>query len=284
MILITGATGRVGGAASAALSREGTAHRVLVRDPGKFTAADGAAVEVVRGAMENPDELREALRGTTGALLVMGNHPSQPTLEKQFASLAAEAGVKHLVKVSSMEAGPESVAAFPKQHFETEEHIRSLDVDWTFLQPNFFMQNLLMYAGSITGAGVFALPLGMARTAPVDTRDVGAVAAAVLSSDQWRNQALRLTGPELMHFEQVADVMSTVLGKPIKYVAQSPEAFREVLSGFVHEPWQLNGVCELFAEIANGSLDERTDTVKQVLGRDPISLARFAADHTTVFT
>ncbi len=283
MILISGATGRVGGAASATLCQAGIAHRVMVRDPEKFTASDGAAVDVVRGNMENPDELREALWDVTGALLVMGNHPSQPTLEKQFASLAAESGVKHLVKVSSMEAGPESVAAFPRQHYETEEHIRSLGVDWTFLQPNFFMQNLLMYAGSITGAGVFALPLGTARTAPVDTRDVGAVAAAVLSDDQWRNQALRLTGPELMHFGQVADVMSTVLDKPIKYVAQTPEAFREVLSNFVHEPWQLNGVCELFAEIAKGSLDEKTDTVKQVLGRDPISLARFTADHIKAF-
>jgi uncharacterized protein YbjT (DUF2867 family) len=228
MILLTGATGRVGKAAATELLSQGVPFRAFVRDADKFEHA-GDGVEVVVGDFTDPDSVARAVNGVTRALIVMGNHPDQAMLEQRFATVAAEAGVAHLVKVSSMEAAPDATAALPKNHFETEQHIAGLDLDWTFLRPNYYMQNMLMYAASVSRASSFALPLGRANTAMIDARDVGRVAARVLSEEGHEQQIYRLTGPELLNFHDVAEQMSTVLQRSIEYIEQTPEAFREVL-------------------------------------------------------
>ena len=282
MILLTGATGRVGSAAAKALARANIPFRALVRDPDKV-AFDPDAAEIVQGDLNDPAIVEQALQGVSRALIVMGNHPDQAKLERQFASLAADAGVSHLVKVSSMEAAPDATATLPKNHYDTEQHIASLGVDWTFLRPNYYMQNMLMYAGSIARTNSFALPLGAARTAMIDARDVGEVAAVVLTGEGHAGQAYRLTGPAMMDFHEVAARMGTVLERPVSYVAQSPEAFREVLGQFIQSVWQLDAVCELFAEIAAGSLEEQHSTTADLLGRPAVDLETFTRQFAGAF-
>ena len=282
MILLTGATGRVGSAAAKALARANIPFRALVRDPDKV-AFDPDAAEILQGDLNDPAIVEQALQGVSRALIVMGNHPDQAKLERQFASLAADAGVSHLVKVSSMEAASDATATLPKNHYDTEQHIASLGVDWTFLRPNYYMQNMLMYAGSIARTNSFALPLGTAKTAMIDSRDVGEVAAVVLTGEGHAGQAYRLTGPAVMDFHEVAARMGTVLKRPVSYVAQSPEAFREVLGQFIQSAWQLDAVCELFAEIAAGSLEEQTSTTADLLGRPAVDLETFTRQFAAVF-
>ena len=282
MILLTGATGRVGSAAAKALARANIPFRALVRDPDKV-AFDPDAAEIVQGDLNDPAIVEQALRGVSRALIVMGNHPDQAKLERQFASLAADAGVSHLVKVSSMEAAPDATATLPKNHYDTEQHIASLGVDWTFLRPNYYMQNMLMYAGSIARTNSFALPLGTAKTAMIDSRDVGEVAAVVLTGEGHAGQAYRLTGPAIMDFHEVAARVGTVLERPVSYVAQSPEAFREVLGQFIQSVWQLDAVCELFAEIAAGSLEEQHSTTADLLGRPAVDLETFTRQFAGAF-
>lgn len=282
MILLTGATGRVGSAAAKALARANIPFRALVRDPDKV-AFDPDAAEIVQGDLNDPGVVEQALQGVSRALIVMGNHPDQAKLERQFASLAADAGVSHLVKVSSMEAAPDATATLPKNHYDTEQHIASLGVDWTFLRPNYYMQNMLMYAGSIARTNSFALPLGTAKTAMIDSRDVGEVAAVVLTGEGHAGQAYRLTGPAMMDFHEVAARMGTVLERPVSYVAQSPEVFREVLGQFIQSVWQLDAVCELFAEIAAGSLEEQHSTTADLLGRPAVDLETFTRQFAGAF-
>lgn len=282
MILLTGATGRVGKAAAAELLSQGVPFRAFIRDADKFEHA-GDGVEVVVGDFTDPDSVSRAVKGVTRALIVMGNHPDQAELEQRFATVAADAGVAHLVKVSSMEAASDARAVLPKNHFETEQHIAGLKLDWTFLRPNYYMQNMLMYAASVSRASAFALPLGCAKTAMIDARDVGRVAARVLSEDGHEQQIYRLTGPELLSFHDVAEQMSTVLQRRIEYIEQTPEAFRDVLAQFIQSPWQLDAVCELFGEIAAGSLDEQTATVADLLGQSPTLFAVFVGEFAGAF-
>ena len=282
MILLTGATGRVGTAAAKALMQMGEPFKVMVRSPEKL-AVSGPNMQVVTGDLANAAAVEEAVAGATRALIVLGNHPDQATLERRFSEQAVSAGVRHLVKVSSMEASPEATAVLPKNHFETEQHIQRLGVEWTFLRPNYYMQNMLMYAASISRGSRFALPLGSAKTAMVDARDVGEVAAAVLTGEGHAGQIYQLTGPALMDFHEAAGVMSQVLGRDIVYIEQTPEAFHDVLAEFIHSKWQLDAVCELFAEIAGGSLEQLTDTTAELLGRPAKSLAEFTAEFAPAF-
>ena len=282
MILLTGATGRVGTAAAKALVRAEVPFRALVRDPEKVSF-DCATVDIVKGDLSDTASVERALRGVTRALIVMGNHPDQARLERQFASSAVAAEVSYLVKVSSMEASPNATAVLPKNHFETEIYIQNLGMEWTFLRPNYFMQNMLMYAASISRRASFALPLGSAKTAMVDARDVGEVAANVLTGRNHAGQIYRLTGPALMDFHEAAGVMSQTLGRHITYVEQTPDEFHDVLAQFIQSPWQLDAVCELFAEIAGGSLETLTSTTTDLLGRPAKSLADFTEEFQSAF-
>lgn len=282
MILLTGATGRVGSAAANTLLQAGVPFRVLVRDPGKFTLAD-SSIQVVAGDLGDDVAVADALKGVDRALIVMGNHPDQARLERRFVDLAARAGVSHLVKISSMEASAEATVELPKNHYDTEQHIVAQGLNWTFLRPNYYMQNMLMYAASISRAGQFALPLAGAKTAMVDARDVGAVSAAVLMEEGHAGHIYRLTGPELINFHEVAQRMSRALGSTVHYVEQSPGDFREVLGQFIHSAWQLDAVCELFAEIAKGSLEHLTTDVESLIGRPPLDLEAFTRGFSSAF-
>lgn len=232
MILLTGATGRVGRAAASALLNAGLSFRVLVRDPAKLTLTD-SRIEVVTGDLGEAQSVQRALEGIERALIVMGNHPDQAVIERQFATLAREAGVAHVVKISSMEASADASAVLPRNHYETEQHIAASGMDWTFLRPNFYMQNMLMYAESIKSTGSFALPLGAAVTAMVDTEDVGDVAAAVLSGDGHAGQIYELTGPDRMTFHDVARRLGGVIGQSVCYREQAPEEFRATSERFI---------------------------------------------------
>lgn len=282
MILLTGTTGRVGRAAASALLNASVPFRVLVRDPKRLPLTD-ARIEVMTGDLGDPQSVRRALEGIERALIVMGNHPDQASLERQFATLAREAGVAHLVKISSMEASADASAILPRNHYETEQHIVASGIDWTFLRPNFYMQNMLMYAESIKRAGSFALPLGVATTAMIDTQDVGEVAAAVLSGEGHAGQIYELTGPDLISFHEVARRLGDVVGYSICYVEQTPEEFRATLERFIASRWQLDAVCELFAEIAAGSLAYRTENVRELLGRAPATIESFAQQCSAIF-
>lgn len=284
MILLSGATGKVGSAACLELDRAGVPFRVLVRDRNKFALKDSENAEILEGDLENEADVKQAMRGVTKAFLLMANHPGQMDIEQRFASIAEQSGVQHLVKISSLEASPEATATLPKQHYQSEQFIRSLNLAWTFLRPNFYMQNMLMYSAPIKNANLFALPLGDAKTAMVDTRDVGAVVAKVLREDGHANKIYKLAGSELVTFDEVAQSLSTVLGKEVKYVRQTAAEFRTVLEQFIASRWQLDAVCELFGEIASGSLAEMTDDVSLILNRSPLRLAEFAKDYSEAFS
>lgn len=253
-----------------------------MRDPAKLTVTD-PRVEVVTGDLGDPQSVLRALEGIERALVVMGNHPDQAELERRFATSAQEAGVAHLVKISSMEASAEASAVLPRNHYETEQHIVATGVDWTFLRPNFYMQNMLMYAESIKSTGSFALPLAAAVTAMVDTQDVGDVAVAVLSGDGHAGQIYELTGPDLMTFHEVARRLGGVVDQSVCYREQTPEEFRATLERFISSRWQLDAVCEMFAEIAAGSLAYRTEAVSDLLGRPPTTIESFAQRFSAVF-
>jgi uncharacterized protein YbjT (DUF2867 family) len=285
-ILLTGATGKTGGATARALAADAGVKgrvRALVRNAEKAAPLAAAGIELVVGDVADPETLRRALVGVERALLVMPNRERQLDLEKQFVDLAKAAGVRHVVKMSSAEAVPGVKAAIPKIHVASEDYIKASGLAWTMLKPNFYMQNLLASARGIAGQGVLALPCGNGKTAMADTRDVGAVAAKVLTGDGHAGKSYELTGPELLTFADVAARLSEILGKPVRYVDQPMAEYHAILSRVLPDRWHADAVCELFGDIAHGGLDHTSDTVARILGRPPTSLSQFIRDHLAAF-
>jgi uncharacterized protein YbjT (DUF2867 family) len=282
MILLTGVTGKTGGETARRLVEKGASLRALVRDEAKAADLKAAGVELVVGDIADADTVQQALNGAEKAFLTLPNGKHQLAQEKQFTDLAVAAGVKHLVKMSSMEAVADAKTPIPQGHWASEEYIRASGLDWTMVKPNFFMQNLLASAHTIKEQRKFFLPMGDGTTGMADIRDIGAVCAEVLTGQGHAGQSYEITGPEVLSFYDVADRFSEVLGEKVEYVAMPMDQFRDRMSKIL-EPWHLNAVCELFREIAEIGLDHTTDTFKELIGRDPISLRQFIEDNVALF-
>jgi uncharacterized protein YbjT (DUF2867 family) len=156
-------------------------------------------------------------------------------------------------------------------------------VPFTILQPNSFHQNILSAAGSIKAQGKFYLPLKNASQSTVDIRDINAVAARVFTSAGHEGNTYIITGPEALTFQQVAETLSSVLGRKIDYIDVPIAAAADGMRKSGMPEWDVRTVSELLAYFASGAAASVTDTVPRLLGRPAISFEQFAKDHRAVF-
>src|SRR6516164_11561849 len=192
MILITGASGNVGREVLKQISQAGHKVRAAYQTSQKAAEAPAGAATVIVD-FNRPDTLRAALNGIDCVFLVGPVAPNLVELESSATEEIKRAGVPHLVKLSAMGT---RAATFPRQHAESEDHIKASGVAWTFLRPNGFMQNMVIYnAATVRGQNAFYGSAGDGKVSQVDFRDVGAVAARVLNKDGHTGKTYTLTGP-----------------------------------------------------------------------------------------
>lgn len=283
MILITGASGKTGGEVARQLGEHGLSFRALVRNPAKAPLLATQGGEVVVGDIDDDAVLGRALGGIKRALLVMPNGEDQLRLEKRFTNYAKLLGVRHLIKLSSLESVPESENPIPRMHVASEQHIRESGLQWTMIRPTFFTQAFLTSAKAMRDEGVLRMPAGKGTIAPTDLRDVGAVIYKVLTESGHENKSYDLTGPELLTFDDIAGQFSAELGRPVRYVDQPIDEFRARLVAAKLAPWRIDAVCRELEAIAAGVIDHTTNTVEQLLGRPATSLRAFIRDHREAF-
>ncbi len=284
MILLTGATGKTGGAVADELIKRGASLRALVRDADKAVALQEAGVELIVGDAGDRDAVAKALDGVEKATLILPNSQEQQDMEMQFVDLAVAAGVRHLVKLSSFEAVAEATCPIPALHYSVEQHIRASGLGWTMIRPNFFMQNFFANSFTIKSEGKFYMPMGDGVTVMIDCRDIGAAFAEVLVGAGHEGQSYEISGPEVMTFHDVAEQFSAVLGKQVEYVNQDPAVYREKITPFLTSEWHANSIMQLFGEIADGVRPPNiTDTFSKLVGREPISFRQFVHDFIGVF-
>ena len=283
MILITGATGKTGSATAKSLGEKGETFRALIRNEEKKEGLESLGGEVVIGSIENTDVVNQSMQGVKTVLVLLPNSESQLALEKQLVDSAKQAGVERIVKMSSIEATPDATSPIPKLHLESEEYIKQSGLAWTMIKPNFYMQNLLASAGTIKDQGKIFLPMGEGKTGMIDTTDVGTVIAKVLSEDGHESMNHEITGPEILSFYEVAEIFSKALGKQVDYVDVPMDAYKETLGQFLTNQWHLDAVIDLFKGIAEGGIEDKTNTFNELTGETPKSLSQFLAENSFIF-
>ncbi len=283
MILITGATGHSGSEVSRQLAAAGVPFRALIRNPDKAEALKALNAEIVVGDIADRAFLPRALSGVDKAFLVMPNDEEQMILEKQFTDAAATAGVQHLVYLSSLESVPESKNPITQNHVAVQNHIRESGMGWTIIRPTFFNQNFETYAPRIREARQIVMPAGHGTVSATDLRDVGEVIREVLTKSGHENKSYDLTGPELLTFAEIAEKFTKVLGTVVEYIDQPMEEFGELLRTIGLSEWRVDAVCKELEAIGAGVVDHTTDTIEELLGRPPISLEQYIADHLHQF-
>ena len=285
MILVTGATGTNGRLVVEALRRAGAPVRAMIQDHTKAGALRDAGAECVVADFDNPASLAAAVADVERALLLSAVDQRLVEREARFVETAKKAGVHHLVKFSAIGAHPSASFTFGRQHGQSEHLILEAGLPFTFIQPNFFMQNLLWSAGTITARGELYSTLGTARASHVDARDIARVIAATLTepTDRHAGRVHLLTGPAAVTFSEVAETLTRVLERPVRHVDLTDEQLKSALRASGQSEWQATALIELNSYARQGHVSVVTDTVERVTGQAPRSLEQWARDHIGLF-
>ncbi len=280
-VLVTGATGRVGRAVIDQLIEAGVPVRALTHRS-EATAALPVNVEVVTGDLTVPGSLDAGLRGAGAVFLVWTVPPaSAAAVVERLATHA-----RRVVFLSSPHQTPHPFFRQPNPmamlHADIEQLIAAAGLESTIIRPGMFASNVLSWwAATIRAGGVVRWPYGAAETAPVDDRDVAAVAARTLYQDGHAGGDYVLTGPESLSQAEQVSIIGDVLGRRIKFEELSPDEFRSETEG----SWPRPVVDMLLA--AWGATMGRpafiTSTVSGILGSAPRSFRQWGTDHAAAF-
>lgn len=279
MILVTGASGKVGGRALRRLVEKGLEVRAFVRDPAKIEAL-GLGVDAVAGDLDKAETIAPAMAGVDKVFVVAGGWDI-PAEDDNVITAAEAAGVGHVVLLSSL--GVEAGVASGPFHAPGEEKLRSTSLDWTIIRPGFYMANALMWRDSVVGQGVVYEPTGTGRHALVHPVDVGDVAAEVLATDGHAGRTYELTGPEALSSADCAAALSEVLGREIRHVDVPGEAFRRGLAEAGVPAPVADNLAAYYGMVKAGDFAMVTPTVGELLGRSARTFREWAAENAGAF-
>jgi uncharacterized protein YbjT (DUF2867 family) len=278
MILVTTA-GKVGTETATLLASQGRDVRVLVRDAGRHTNLSTAGIELVAGDLDDAAAVQAALDGVDSVVLVS---PAVPAQELAVVAAAADAGVKHIVKVSS-KASPDSPVARRRGQSEIEAGLTASGIPHTLLRANAYMQNLLAVGPVVAKTGGFAASTGNGQVGLTDARDVAAVAARVISDSAHAGRTYWVTGPQLLSYADVADTLSRVLGRTVTFTARThDEDLAAFIAAGVPADLAANNAMA-FSLIADGDAAWLSDDLPGLLGRPARTFEDFAREHASAF-
>jgi len=284
MILVTGATGRTGGALVRRLSATGIPVRALARSAARAEGLSALpVVEIVEGDMAQPATLSEALRDVDRAMLISSADPTMLEVQSNFIDAAAAAGIEHVVKLSGIIADLDSPFRFARMHGEIERRLEASGMAFTHLRAGEFMQASFRQVPSILATGRLLLPMEDARIASIDVSDIAEVAAAVLTGSGHKGASYPLTGPEALSMADVAEKLSAATGNRIEYVNVGPEQATSAQLAAGMPPYTAEALAELFAERRKGKEAQVSPVVQTILGRPATSFEEFAVRHAAVF-
>ncbi|GGJ40858.1 SDR family oxidoreductase [Deinococcus roseus] len=275
-ILVTGATGNVGEYVLRHLKARSYPFNAAVPDVEQAKAKMGPLFPFVEFDFERPETHAAALQDVDRLFLVRPAHLNNPRKEIfPFLHAAQEAGVKQVVFLSLIGAQHNPLSP----HRKIEQHLEKMGMPYTFLRASFFMQNLTTFHKGEIEEGQLFIPAGQHHTALIDARDIAEVATVSLIQPGHEYKAYDLTGPEALDYQQVADVLSSTLGRRIQHIDPSfPEWVRH---------WKGRGaswehimtLTAIYTTARLGFGSKPREDLSNVLGRPAVSFERFAAEH-----
>ena len=282
MILVTGATGHFGRRTiEFLLKKEIPASNIsaLARDSAKAEDLKAKGVTIKLGDYDDYNSLTQAFKGVDQLLLVSGSDVVKRGKQHENAVKAAkEAGVKHIYYTSfdrknSSETSP--IALVAQTHVQTEELIKSSGLTYTILQNNLYADVIPMFLGEqVANTGVF-FPAGEGKAAFATREDMAEATAVLLSSQGHQNKEYVFSNTESVSFEDIANMLSEILGTKVQYANPTPEVFKDALTN-AGVPAEIIGMSIGFGEaIKQGEFSRTSHDLERLLGRKPTTVKEY---------
>lgn len=242
MIVVTAPTGNIGHQVLENVLDSGEPVRVIVRDPVRLPSQIRERVSVVQGSHGDIDVVSQAFMGADSVFWLVPPNPHAESVEAAYLDFTRPAcdafkrqGVQRVVGVSALGRGTAVAgnAGLVSASLAMDDLIASTGVSYRALTMPSFMDNLLRQVEPIKSQGMFFDTVSGDRKAPAcATRDVAAVAARLLLDRSWSGQgSVAVLGPEDLSFNDMAQIMSEVLGKPVHFQQIPVEALKARLTG-----------------------------------------------------
>lgn len=293
MILVIGASGRVGGELLGQfgglevlrlLAERKVPVRVLAQTAAQAANFEARGLEARQWDPEEPGAVAAAFAGVHKLFLVTPGSAEQVALQRGAIAAAVRAGVRHVVKISDLGASADTPLLHARWNWEVEEAIRASGLAYTFLRDRFFMQNfLLVIAPSVMAEDAFFAPSGEGRLPFVDLRDIAEVAVAALTEDGHENRVYDLTGPEALSFGDVARLLSEAVHRDIRYEEVPADEARANLVRSGLPEWFAQDVVGLLGEARDGHSAGVSTTVAEVTHHPARTLGQFLREHREAF-
>jgi uncharacterized protein YbjT (DUF2867 family) len=274
MILVTGATGNVGGEVVKALAATGEKVRGLTRSAAAVLH-DG--VEPVVGDLDRPQSLAPALDGVRAVFLLAGYRDMPGVLAE-----TRRAGVDRVTLLTSgAAAGGDLANAVERDQIRSELAVQESGVAWTILRPSGFHSNALRWLPQLAAGDTVRAPFADVPIASIDPYDIATVATKTLTAGGHEGRIYRLTGPTPLRPADQIRVLARVLGRPLRLAPQSDAAARAEL----HRAMPSEYVDAMFEFFVDGTYDDSKvlPTVEEVTGSPPRSFEQWANTHADAF-
>ena len=265
MIVITAPTSTIGHQVLEQVVASGQPIRVIAREPSRLPAPLRERVEVVQGSHGDSDVVDRAFAGTDAVFWLVPPDPKAPSIEAAYVDFtrpACEAiksrGVKRVVDITALGRGTTLAgsAGYVTASLAMDDLIASTGVHFRALTMPSFMDNIARQVDPIRDQGVFFSPIDGERKLPAcASRDIAAAAARLLLDSSWTGQGHQaVLGPEDLSFNDMARIMSEVLGKAVRYQQISLEAYKSRFVGFGMSDAMAQGMTDM-AAAKNAGLD-----------------------------
>ena len=277
-IVITGATGNTGQLVAEELQRRKVPFVAMARSEKNKRKLAERGIESVHGDFDDPASLVKALAGAEKAYLVCTPDHMVGPRETAFIHAADKAKVRHVVKCSAYWAGLDAPSGNLRSHGRIERALTDSGLEYTLLRPHGFMQTFTLFSWDmIQKVGVLTYPGGDGAIPLVDVRDVAKVAVKALTEKGHAGKAYDLTGPEMLTFHQVAEILSRVLEKPVKYLPGNERAFLAMMILMGVTPTPREHVLKIARLQRQHNMGKVESTLRD-LGVTPTTYEQFAGD------
>ncbi|MBL8381013.1 MAG: NmrA family NAD(P)-binding protein [Burkholderiales bacterium] len=279
MILVTGATGRVGGALVGVLKRQGAAVRCLVRDPVRARGLLGEGIELAQGDLDDPVSLSAACAGVQAMFLMSPVAADLARLQVGAVRAALAAGVKRVVKLSgsawTLGRTPTVTGAL---HTEVEAMLANADLESVCLRPNAFAQtSLARLPAELAQGDTFGLAWGDGRVPLIDLRDIAEVAGHALTMPE-PPAVIELSGPTDLGGAEIATLAADLTGRATRYRPLAAESALAAARGRGEAPFVIEHLHGVFERIGQGLAAGPADGVAATLGRPPRPLTEWLGE------
>jgi len=295
MYIVTGVDGNFGSAAAELALRAVPADQLTFTscDVGKIAHWAERGVQVRQADFDNLEETTAAFAGGERLLLIstMLVGPRRQQQHRNAVQAAVDAGVQHVTYTSYLGSqDPSNTAIVTVDHRLTEQAIFASGMSWNVMRDSQYAEAMTQQQAAIAiTSGKFSANEGDGAVAFVSRDDCVRVAVALLLGKGDPDTAYDVTGPELLTYRQVCDLISELSGAPIEYIAQSDEQAyavwdalgvpRESTGDFSSSPvpWCSDDMVSFGRAIRDGMMAVRSDAVEQLTGRPPVGLRALMA-------